>query len=141
MSHNQRRARRGRNSLCTLKSRQYMRIVASFSRKNCSLSGRRRRRASERHSGRKRCGNMRRREAGQHKGEQCDKRVALRSSFLRSQLVTMRGEILKSIVSTTRRRAATCAIRYTRDKEIAPATARGWPRLLSIDNDRRSMET
>lgn len=49
-----------------------------------SLSGRRRR-ASRRHSERKRCGNMRRREAGQHKGEQCDKRVALRSSFLRSQ--------------------------------------------------------
>ena len=74
-------------------------------------------------SKRKCCGNTRRREAGQHKGEQCDKR-ALRSSQSTNDDVWGNPEKHRQHDDASRR-VAICAIytRYTRDKEIALATA------------------
>lgn len=101
-----------------------------FHAKNCSLG--RRRRASERHSERKRCGNMRHREAEQHKGEQRDKRVFVLRFYVVDSLVvtTMCGEILKSIVSTTTRRVAPRRAQYgTQGTKKLHRLPHDWPPL------------
>lgn len=125
-----RRACRGRNSLCTWKSLRYTsrRVVSTQKTALLAVAAAH---PSDIPSGNAAviCGTGKRNNIKESSAIK-ESRFVLRFYVVDSLVVaTMRGEILKSIVSTTTRRvaprrAATCAIRYTRDKEIAPTTAR-----------------